>query len=287
MHIGFLTYLDHNHISEDDEQAAALLRHHGFLVEAVAWDDPNYEWQQLDAIIVRSCWNYHLQPEKFIQWLAVIGSMNIPVFNPIETLSWNMHKSYLQDFKARGVNTLETQYIEKGSSVADFTWPWQEVVVKPMISAGADNTHRLSAEEQAHFDLQAYVNSHDTMVQKFSSQLVSHGELSFIFFNRVLSHVVKKTPDPSDFRTQMPFNPRYQLYAASADEIAQVEKVLNILPDEMLYARIDGIFTEGVFHLIEIELLEPWLFLQQCASASHAFAEAIKERVHQRLELCP
>ena len=193
MHIGFLTYLDKNHISVDDEQTAALLRHHGFLVEAVAWDDPFYDWEQLDAIIVRSCWNYHLQPEKFRQWLAVIKALNILVLNPIETLSWNMHKSYLQTFNAIGVKTLETHFIEKGSSVADFNWPWQEVVVKPMISAGADNTYRLSAVEQADFDLQDYVNTHDTMVQKFSSQLVSHGELSFIFFSKAQSCCAKNT----------------------------------------------------------------------------------------------
>ena len=108
-----------------------------------------------------------------------------------------------------------------------------------------------------------------------------------LFFFRKLSHVVQKTPDPSDFRTQMQFNPRYQLYAASADEMAQVGRVLSMLPDEVLYARIDGIFIEGVFHLIEIELLEPWLFLQQCESASRSFAEAIMQRVHQSLEVCP
>ena len=108
-----------------------------------------------------------------------------------------------------------------------------------------------------------------------------------LFFFRKLSHVVQKTPDPSDFRTQMQFNPCYQLYAATSDEIAQVEKILNVMQDEMLYARIDGIFIEGVFHLIEIELLEPWLFLQQSESASRSFAEAIMQRVHQSLEVCP
>jgi glutathione synthase/RimK-type ligase-like ATP-grasp enzyme len=282
--IAFVTCSSKPDFAPDDHEAVNALTRRGAHVQAIPWDNDFSDWNTFDRVILRSCWNYHLHPVKFLDWLNELERRNVKVYNPIDVIRWNLHKSYLEELSRQGVALPETIWLKKHTpvSLSDILsdHEWEKAVVKPAISATAYKTILTSrAESKNHEDaFNELLQEHDILVQEFIPE-VKQGEWSLIFFNKKFSHAVLKRPKADDFRVQDDFGGTVHSAQASEEIIKQAEKILALISGPLIYTRIDGIIVKNQFYLMELELIEPVLFFKQEPEAAVRFADHILEGI--------
>ena len=278
--IAFLTMHSLDGFECDDELTLEPLRHCGIEVASIPWRETT-EWQQFDAVVVRSPWDYQSRFQEFIEVLRTIDRSGTQLWNPLALMEWNLHKSYLFDLQSRGVPIVPTI---RGSDLtadrlrslpAELGTP--EIVMKPIVGAGAHRTHRLRfpwtdvAEEAAVSDHAAS----EYLAQPYLRAIADEGEYSLIYLEGQLSHAILKTPKPGDFRSQEEFGSRLAQITPDAQLQSHGDRVMAALPTPPLYGRVDLIRHNGGFALMEVELVEPALYLRQALGAAERFAAAL------------
>jgi hypothetical protein len=238
-------------------------------------------------VLVRSCWDYHHRLEEFLAWVARLERAEVPVWNPPALLRWNSHKGYLRDLSARGIPIVPTRWLERGAPV-DLAQllrdaEWRDVVVKPAVSASAHGTWRTSVDaasaDQRRLD--ELLRAGDVMVQPLMSEVrdPEEGEWSILFLGGRLSHAVLKRPAAGDYRVQWEFGGTAVTTAPPDTLLADAAAVMAAVPGDPLYARVDGVERDGRLVLMELELIEPHLFLGWDAGAAARLAGAVGARV--------
>lgn len=261
MLIALVTWRGLPDLAADDRLLQQALLRRGADARAVVWDDAGVDWRAFDAIVVRSTWDYHKRVDEFRAWLDRMDGL--PLWNPPEVLRRNIHKSYLLDLEAEGVPIVPTILVRRGEPMPPL--PWEDVIVKPAVSATAYGIVRGAAQPDC-----------DVLVQPFVPEIVDDGELSFVFLGKAFSHAVLKRPRGGDFRVQNDFGGSATRVDASPELIAQAERVAATLGERWLYARVDGIVRDGRLLLMELEATEPSLFLDE--AAAERFADALTLR---------
>lgn len=299
--IALATAADLPALVDDDSSFLAALRDRGVTATPVVWSDESVAWDDFDAVVIRSTWDYYRRPDEFAAWIDRVDAASPTVLNPPETLRWNRHKFYLRDLAARGVDTFPTEYVQRGadaSLAAVFERrDWDEAVVKPAVSAGAFETKRIArgeaATEQPWFD--DLLADRDVLVQEFADGITA-GEWSLVFFDGDYSHAVLKRPEAGDFRVQEDHGGSVAAETPSESLRERASEVVDAVRAERggdvpLYARVDGIeraepkrfedTTRGgpAFRLLEVELIEPELFFRVDADAGERLAEALLDRL--------
>ncbi|MDO6434960.1 hypothetical protein Q4E93_30380 [Flavitalea sp. BT771] len=281
--IAFATCSSCPDLAKDDSTLAAALVAAGHQVEAAAWDDISIDWGRYDAVIIRSTWNYHLHPQAFLHWLRRLESYPLQVANPVDILEWNMDKSYLADLRHLDVPLPPTLFLDNHNNAClDSIFQdtgWQKAVIKPCISATAHNTWittpTTAAPDAAR--LRQLLHTGKYMIQEFMDEVESDGEYSLIFFGQQYSHAVKKTAKKGDFRVQEQFGGHSRPSRPGPSIIRQATAILDkAVPftstPRLLYARVDGVMHKKIFTLMELELVEPSLFINGNTLAIQQFA---------------
>ena len=270
-------------MTADDRLVADALGAGGYVVASAVWDDPAVEWRLFDAVVIRSTWDYHLEPERFVAWLRQRDADGSTLLNPASVVLANLNKRYLCDLAAAGVAVVPTLYLPAREQrllveVLDGRG-WDEVVIKPAVSASAYGTWRTSrsaaGETQAVFA--ADLARHDLLVQPFLREVVISGEWSLIFFAGEFSHAVRKLPATGDFRVQEELGGMFVPAEPPGQFITQAAGILSHIPAPLTYARVDGVELDGVFTLMELEVAEPFLYIAASTGAAGRFARAIVE----------
>ncbi len=288
MHIAFVTHRALPQLSEDDRLAVTELRQQGATVESAVWDSPLVDWQAYDAVVIRSTWDYTDRAADFEGWLAHLEHRAVALWNPPALVRWNMDKRYLLDLEDRGVSTVPTFIADRESEItlADVIAEtgWNDVVYKPSISASAARTARVaSGESGAHEEtFAALLASRDMLVQPFVPEIVTDGEWSLLFFGGEYSHAVRKRTGAGDFRVQRELGGSLEGEVPRPALIAQAEAIVAHLPGSWLFARVDACERDGHLLLMELELIEPDLFLSYHPAAPRRFATAIRHLVAGR-----
>lgn len=279
--IAFVTHAGLPELSADDRLAVEELGRRGAEVEAAAWDDPAVRWSAYDRVVIRSCWDYHRRLDEFLAWLDRMEEEKIPLRNPASVVRGNVDKAYLVDLAAAGLPVVPTVRLEHGT-IVDFVGllaerRWSEVVVKPSVSASAFRTLRVGRGEAAaaQGELNQLLAASGVLVQPFLAEIQTAGEWSLIFFNGEYSHAVRKRPGAGDFRVQQELGGSAEPERPAAALIEQARAVVATIRGPWLYARVDGVEIGGVFTLMELELIEPSLFLGSDPQAPARFAAAI------------
>ena len=286
MHLAFVTDSLHPHFAEDDKLLVSYLQSVGIIVSPAIWDDSSIDWTFFDHIIIRSPWDYFLKLDVFTNWLDQLEKLKLNVYNPISVIQWNKNKNYLLRFKQLGIPIPEFEYCTKGSSflILDVLQKnkWNKAVIKPSISGGAYKTWitdlNQAKEHQIEFD--DLLIQQGLIIQKFSEEIITQGELSLIYFNKKYSHAVRKKAKAGEFRVQSQYGGKHETYFPKKNLLLQIDKILSMIDEPLLYARIDGYLNENnIFFLMELELLEPVLFFdsdpQTCKNFHQAFIEVI------------
>jgi glutathione synthase/RimK-type ligase-like ATP-grasp enzyme len=282
----FLTLDDSTGFVIDDELAYPPLAALGWRVEAISWRRPSHDWRAYDAVVIRSTWDYIADPDAFLAVLAEIERAGTPLFNALDLVRWNIRKTYLRDLAERGVPVVPTIWRERlvpGELPALIEEVGTgEVVIKPVVGLNAHGVFRVNARSarQPSADLSAHYAEREFMVQPFLSHVISEGEFSLSYFNGKLSHTILKTPKAHDFRVQEEHGGVIRAVQAESELRAAGDTALRALDSVPLYARADFVRANqgGGFWLIELELIEPSLYLRMNAEAPERFAQALDER---------
>jgi glutathione synthase/RimK-type ligase-like ATP-grasp enzyme len=274
--------MPHGLPAEDPLLVAALARR-GVTAAIMPWGNPDAADAEL--VVVRTTWDYTDHVTEFLAWLRQVASATT-VLNPVPTIEWNSHKRYLLDLAAAGVPVVPTALVPQwasGQAVGDALGEHGgEVVVKPAVSVGAIGALRgaaASAEVTAH--LLSLVAVGDALVQPYQPSITG-GEVSLIYFDREFSHAVRKTPATGDYRVQVFHGGVNDQHRPSGDEVSVAAAALASVDGDLAYARVDLVDTARGPALMEVELIEPQLFLDEPSSAAEMFAERLAWRLSQR-----
>lgn len=266
--------------SETHLLVAALSRA-GMQADVLPWDAP-VDWASYALVVVRTPWDYFSRLDEFLAWVTRTGEL-VTVLNPPALIRWNSHKRYLAELAAQGVPTVPTLWIERGAADGPQrlrTRGWDEVVVKPAVSIGAIGALRAHATDPAcAAHLAALAATGDVMVQPYLPSVAEEGEVSLIHFGGVFSHAIRKRPAAGDFRVQDMYGGSVHPHRPDLAEEVLAARLLACLPSATAYARIDIVRVDGAPALMEIELIEPELFLGADAGAAVRFAEQLMRHV--------
>jgi len=270
-------------LSEDDRLLLAELRARGTEAEPAVWDDPQVRWEGFDRVVIRSCWDYHRRLPEFLEWLERMERLEVALWNPAPLVRANAHKSYLGELSAAGFPVVPTAAVARGSgaSLSGLLHErgWNDVVVKPAVSASAFRTRRVSLREAADPQVQGsfaeLLASGDALVQPYVEEIGRRGEWSFVFFGGSYSHAVLKVAADGDFRVQHEFGGELRREPPARSLVDAAERVAGWIPRPWAYARVDGVEAGGRLMLMELELIEPLLFLSCDPAAASRFADAV------------
>ncbi|MEP6574172.1 MAG: hypothetical protein ABJD11_15840, partial [Gemmatimonadota bacterium] len=114
--VALATYAARPDLVEDDLPLASALKERGMDCHAVPWDDTDFAWKDCDGVIIRSCWDYHLRPDQFLEWVNRLETLRVPLWNPPPLIRWNARKNYLRELESRGIAVVPTTWIARGAS---------------------------------------------------------------------------------------------------------------------------------------------------------------------------
>ncbi len=272
---------------EHDTDLPLLIRafgDRGAVATVVDWDDPGVDWSRFDAAVIRSPWDYHRRHGEFVQWLHRVSGLT-RLHNPADVVEWNTDKTYLQELIDAGIPVIPTTYVGGAEQLVLANELIKgDVVVKPTVSAGSNNTER-------------HVNSHTTaaahiaslidagkvaMVQPYQRFIDERGETGMLYFDGEYSHAFRKGAilatgenTKNGLFTEEDIGPR----DASREEKELGERVLDFVRHKFgrfpLYARVDVVRgSAGVPVVMEVELAEPSLYLHTAADSATRFVQA-------------
>lgn len=280
--IGFTVSNNSNQISESDQYLAKALSNLGFEVIPVHWQRELPSVDQL-VIVFRSHWNYPQYYKDFLQWLHQLTVMGIRTINSIDLVRWNSHKSYLLELKKQGIRIPQTFILPNRQitqeELSSFTA--NDIVVKPLIGASGIHVTKMQRQEVVCWwnDASNQERSRGWMLQAFVEG-IQRGEMSLIFFAGAYSHGILKMPATNEFRVNEQYDGTTQRIDPEAWVIQEAKKVLDVLDDMPIYARVDLVINaNGELVIMEVELNEPCLYFSLAPDRAKYFAKIIQQQL--------
>ena len=285
-HGAFLTLDERGDFVIDDELAIAPLAALGWEVSTLSWRQTLIPWSRFDAVIIRSTWDYWNDVPVFLETLARINR-ETRLANPLDLVHWNMAKTYMRDLDGKGIGVVSTLWLDglSGQSAAACAdrLSSKELVVKPVIGANGQDAFRFSGDEDPvrWAGIAARFPDRACMVQPFMHNVVTEGEFSLFFFNGVFSHAILKTPAANEFRSQEERGAEVRAIEPEDRLLSRGRQAMAALSTVPLYGRLDFVRNAaGDFDVMELELIEPSLYLRMDPAAPARFAEAVVAWFH-------
>lgn len=257
------------------------------LVE-VRWREIAARAAEFDAILPLMVWDYFEGNEDAFLSAIAKAERVTPVYNGFDILKWNADKSYLDELEARGAPVIRTITVERvtQSNVARAfeTLNTDTLVIKPTVGGGA--WRQVLHKKSDPFPPASALPPEGALLQAFLPSVKEEGEYSFLYFGGRFSHAVRKTPKSGDYRIQSTYGGREQTYAPTTQDRETARGVLDTLDQMPLYARVDLLRgRDGKLKLIELELIEPYLYLPHAPGegaeniGAQKFASALKTKL--------
>lgn len=287
-YVGILTGGSVPNLTDDGQEIASRLETRGYAVDPIVWTDDAIDWDEYDAVVFRSCWDYHTDPEQFRSLLETLERADLSVYNPPSAIRWNAHKSYLVDLEAAGVPVPETVPLEAGTAASleeiIREHGWTDAVIKPAVGASSTGVWRTSLEDapsdQERFET-ACANG-DVVVQRFTPE-IERGERSIVFVRGAYSHAWNDPTKPDDFsdfeEPQLSYEPTDSLIGEARTALETACEILECDSSRLPYARVDYVERDGKLLVMELELIEPYLGLARTEGGVERFVDAIDSLV--------
>jgi glutathione synthase/RimK-type ligase-like ATP-grasp enzyme len=253
---------------------AAPLEAAGMQVESRGWTIAG-DLTGFDLVLPLLAWGYHREGD-WVGQVARWQTEGVRLRSPPEVLRWNADKSYLARFAEAGAPVVPTLFVERldqaALQAAAARFGTEELIAKPRVSASAFQTIRCRPGKPL-----AGGPDRAAILQPYLPNIEAGGELSLIYLGGAFSHALRKRPRPGDFRVQPEFDSIITRHDPLPDEVEAAEAALRAADADLLYARVDLIrMPDGVPVLMEIELVEPDLYLEHHPDAPAAFARAVE-----------
>jgi glutathione synthase/RimK-type ligase-like ATP-grasp enzyme len=250
----------------------------------VTWDDHTVDWAAFGAVVLRSTWDYHAHLDRFLDWARSVAAVTA-LWNPPQLIEWNIDKRYLLELAASGIPIVPTQFVAAGDDLPPCSG---DIVVKPAVGAGSFGVRRFGDDSTgAHEHIDALRSRGAVaMVQEYQSAIDVHGETGLVFVGGGFSHAFRKEPilastvewEAVDGQAGMFAREQTAATAASPAERALGELIVGALP-AAAYARVDLLPTDDGPVLLELEVVEPSLFLHLDAAAPARAAAVFRNLV--------
>lgn len=311
--IRFVTCNQYPQGTPDDRLVLEPLASHGLQAEFSIWNDHSVDWRDGRTVVIRSPWDYWEAKDQFLDWLKMLEETEVPLQNPMPVLKWNFDKIYLQDVQKKGhlmTPTIFHKFTDAASllHVVTVAWkdmkeqfPWmKKLIVKPRVSANAWKTYVIREQELAkaagmssldrdsgHFpnttrfqktlteNFATFVSGENLMIQPFLEDVLEQGEWSLFYFWGEWSHTCLKTPANNDFRVQEEHGGLIREMLAPDVVRKAADAIAADFTQDLLYARVDLVLDQGRPLLMELELIEPALYLRMSDVAPGNFARAL------------
>ena len=258
------------------EPEAAVLLRAGFSVETRPWNDAG-DLSEFDLVMPLIAWGYHFDPPRWHALLDHLERRQSPVLNPVPLLRWNSDKRYLTELAAEGVATIPTRLAEQldEAALADARAEFgDDLVIKPPVSAGAHGTHRLGPTDP----IPDGSLGQPMLIQPFLRSVAEEGEYSILLFSGNFSHAIVKRPKAGDYRVQPHLGGTEAACQPPSGAIELARAALAAAPADAVYARVDMVRdNDGRLAIIELELIEPSLWLQHAPDGGTSFVQAIRD----------
>lgn len=249
----------------------------GMKIEDVSWDDPKADWGRYDGVIIGTTWDYWDRLEEFLAALERIEGQT-KLFNPSTLVRWNSRKTYLRELEAKGARLIPTLWFDTcGEAEARAAFDQlgaDRLVFKRQVGAGAKGQHLLTRGAPVP------EMPHPMMVQPYLPMIEAEGEMSFIFIDGAFSHGLVKRAQPGDYRIQSSYGGREEAITPSTDDLAAARSILAALDNAPLYGRVDMLRgPDGGLLLMELEVIEPYLYPKEGPELGERMAAAIARRI--------
>lgn len=276
------TALESADLMRSDQLYAEALERRGCRVTAAPWDGPRSAFAGADAVVIRATWGYYRTLQAFHEWTEAMASRT-RLFNSIDLIRWNLRKDYVGKLETAAIRVPRSRVVACDAAVIGKVFAeegWDRAVVKPAVGASGHSVELLQratlAEQVA--ALAGEARSSGVVVQEFLPE-IAEGELSLVYFDGAFSHAIRKRPPPGEFRSNSRYKPIRTAETPGAAVIEQGAVCLAALPERPLYARVDGIVRDGTLIVIEVEVLEPALFMEFDPPSADRFAAATFNRL--------
>ena len=275
-----LTISDLSNFQSYDNLIVQPLSKLGWECEFIPWDSISINWDDFDAVIIRSTWDYQQKEKLFFKTLQSIEASTATLYNSLDTVKWNINKRYLLELEKENISIIPTRlYDSFDFDIINQLFSFfneNKLIIKPCVSANADDTFILEQNKLGSLKpvLENTFSQKDFLVQPFIKNIRIEGEYSLIYFGNRLSHVLLKTPKNGDFRVQEEHGGI--LKAINKPESSLIDfgnKVMGTIPYQCLFSRVDVVRGSNNYLLMEVELIEPSLYFNMDLKSPQMFAE--------------
>lgn len=271
-------YFVYDHLLEEPMSEA------GWQLQTLSWREKDVDWNQFDVVLIRSPWDYQKDAKAFLSCLQRIEASSAVLENPLALVRWNIDKAYLREIEQKGIPVVPTLWqsrFDLQTVQRAFThFDTDELIIKPLVSANADDTFRLDSStlQACAGQLAEVFCQRQHMIQPFLNTVIDEGEYSLFYFGGQYSHAIIKRPKEADFRVQEEHGGRLESIEPTPELLTLAERTLAAIPYPPLYARLDFIRHGPGFAVMELELIEPSLYFNMDEESPRRFSRAFVEK---------
>lgn len=266
-HIALATSADHPEGHGGEHLLVDALTARGMRVTWAVWDDPVVDWAGFDLVVIRATWDYPARVERFRSWVRS-PAVATRLVNPPNLVLGNLHKGYLADL---GDLAVPTVVVPAGMTVDLRRLRWAASVVKPAVGVGGQGAVRRATQEDLD-RLTLGPEPVDAIVQPYLPDVERRGEVSVVLVGGRPTHAVLKRPAEGEFRIHEEWGGTAELVEAGPEELEVAAAALATLPTTPAYARVDLLYDAGRPRVVEVELVEPYLWFELAPAAADALA---------------
>ena len=285
-HVYFVTGLEYGAPDNETKYLTNALKDRGIESKVEAWDDPEVDWGKSCLTINRTTSTYALKPNAFLEWAQRVETVTT-LWNSRKVIEWNYHKGYLLELQKADVSIPPTVLVKQDTKEPISYYlenkNWDEIIIKPAITAGSLGLKRIKSDSpEAETHLQSLIQSGytqvipnageytipkgDALIQQYLPEIITAGEASLIYFGGEYSL----------------WGANIEAYEASAIERQVADAALDIVGESIEYARIDMLMTKDGPVIIEVELIDPWLFFDLFPDTVETYVDHIANYVKTR-----
>ncbi|HEY5092972.1 MAG TPA: hypothetical protein VII60_06870 [Acidimicrobiales bacterium] len=266
-------------IDPDAQLLLDALRDVGIDGQLCVWDDSAVAWSDYDMVVIRSTWDYTKDRANYLEWARALPKL----FNPYPIIEYSTDKHYLDDLQSRGHRIIPTSFCDVGATPE---FPDSNFVVKPTVGAGSMDAEKYDVGDNvaaaAHV-ARLHDSGRDAMIQPYVASVDEVGERGLVFIDGAFSHAIRKGAmlhvDQLDRHSLFRLE-QLTLADAEPDAVSFAESIMSEpLFSGLLYGRVDLVQVPEGWAIMELELVEPSLFLSYKAEAAAHLASAINDRL--------
>ena len=231
--------------------------------------------------IIRSVWNYYNNLEQFTNFIT-----NLPkkVINSKEIILNNMNKEkQYKLFTKYNIPHISTTFIKDNKALNNIDIK-EPLVIKPTISAAGANTFKINNNKELKIAIKNYQNKgiNYIMVQSYQ-QGIKDGEISIILLNNNIEYGIKRFPGILTNNCSLNYVSKNDIDKEIIDITKKIQNIKEY--QNNTFMRIDLIKENNSYKVLELELLDPALFIETIPNKKerqnmyNKFAQIIKEKL--------